>query len=131
MRLTANFQKGDKERVLKNINAMATDDDFSPAFRRVGQIIRFEVEGRIPKDTRELVESWNYQHLSDKSAEFGFDIDYGAYQHEGGDGKDKVIVNRPAGGESYYLTNAINAKKSQIEIAIGKFVQEKIFKNIK
>ena len=130
MKITANFKKGDKERLLKNLNAMAQDDNFSAGFRRVGQIIRFEVEGRIPKDTRELVESWEYQHIDNKKAEFGFTIIYSAYQHEGGD-DDRVIENRPAGGETYYLTNAINDKKSQIEIAIGKFVQEKIFKNTK
>src|SRR6056297_591468 len=98
MRITANFRKGDKERVLKNLNAMAQDDNFSAGFRRVGQIIRFEVEGRIPKDTRELVESWEYQHINNKKAEFGFTARHSAYQHEGGDGR-RVIINRPAGGE--------------------------------
>ncbi|MGL4402784.1 MAG: HK97 gp10 family phage protein [Fusobacteriaceae bacterium] len=128
MRITAHFNEDDKARLLRSLSDLAKDDNLTAPFRKVAQTVKVEVEGRIPKDTRELVSSWKYEQKSDKEATFGFTAEYAAYQHEGGDGKDKVIIKRPAGGESYFLTNAINAKKSDIEVIIGKFIQQKIFK---
>lgn len=129
MKVTANFNKKDKANLLKSLSNLAQDDNLSSPFRKVAQTIRFETEGRIPKDTRELVKSWEYEQKSDKEARFGFTAEHSAYQHEGQreDGSHK-IVNRPAGGESFYLTNAIENKKDDIETIIGKFYQTKIFK---
>ncbi len=127
MRITANFNKSDKKRLLKSLEELAKDQNLSTPFRKVAQTIQFEAEGRTPKDTRELVSSWQYEQKENTKATVGFTAEHSAYQHEGGDG-NRRIRNRPAGGESYYLTNAINAKKSDIEVIIGKFIQEKIFK---
>jgi len=127
MRITANFNKSDKKRLLKSLEELAKDQNLSTPFRKVAQTIQFEAEGRTPKDTRELVSSWQYEQKKNTKSTFGFTAEYAAYQHKGGD-DDRTIENRPADGESYYLTNAINAKKSDIEVIIGKFIQEKIFK---
>lgn len=129
-RITANFKKGDKERLLKNLSELAKDDNLTAPFRKVAQTVRTEVEARIPKDTRDLVSSWKYNQTDPKSAELGFNIVYAAYQHEGGDGY-RIIRNRPAGGETGFLVNAIEHKKTDIEVIIGKFYQEKIFKSVK
>lgn len=128
MRITANFNQNDKKRLLRSLGELAKDQNLSNPFRKVAQTIQFEVEGRIPKDTRELVSSWEYEQKGNKKATVGFTAKYAAYQHEGGD-DDRRVENRPAGGESFYLTNAINAKKADIEVIIGKFIQEKIFKS--
>jgi len=130
MKVSANFNKKDKKNLLKSLSKIAQDDDLSSPFRKVAQTIRFEVEGRIPKDTRELVKSWEYEQKSDKEAGVGFTAEYAAYQHEGQrkDGSHK-IKNRPADGESFYLTNAIENKKDDIKTIIGKFYQTKIFKS--
>jgi hypothetical protein len=130
MRVTAHFEEGDKGRLLTSLSNMAKDNDFDPAFRKIGQTIRFEVEGRIPKDTRELVESWGYEQQSNSLAEFGFNAVHSAYQHEGGD-KTRKIVNRPAGGESKFLANSIEAKKNDLQNIVGHFVKTIIYKNSK
>ena len=60
-----------------------------------------------PYDTGQLYKSYFYKKTGEYKAEFGLNIEYAAYQHEGGD-STRTIKNRPAGGETYFMLNTIN-----------------------
>jgi hypothetical protein len=78
------------------------------ALARVGIEIRRKSIEKTPRGLGELVNSWKVES-DGLSIEAGFDIVYAMYQHQGmrQDGTH-IIINRPAGGETYFLKNAID-----------------------
>lgn len=78
------------------------------ALAKIGIEVRRKVMPKTPRDKGGLINSWKVES-EDLSIEMGFDIVYAMYQHQGRreDGSH-IIVNRPAGGETYFLKNAMD-----------------------
>lgn len=96
------------------------------ALSKVALEMRKDVIPRVPRDTGELVNSWEVQKTDDY-IEAGFNLIYAQYQHQGmrADGT-YIIRNRPAGGETYFFKNSINANlKKYFDI-----FEEEVFKQL-
>lgn len=79
------------------------------ALSKVALKIRSDVIPKTPRGLGGLVNSWRIEKGFSNDIEVGFDIIYAAYQERGMRFKgDRVIVNRPAGGETRFLGNAID-----------------------
>lgn len=78
------------------------------ALAKIGIETRRKVIPKTPRGDGDLVNSWKVESKN-LSIEMGFDIVYAMYQHQGmrEDGTH-IIVNRPGGGETYFLKNAID-----------------------
>lgn len=98
------------------------------ALSKVVLEVRKDVIPKTPRDKGELVNSWQVEKKK-FTIEAGFNLIYAMYQHQGRrqDGSH-VIVNRPAGGETYWYKNSLerNKKKYQ-QIIVDEF--KKIFKS--
>ena len=75
--------------------------------KAVSKQVLADMRNVTPYDTGQLYKSYFYKKTGEYKAEFGLNIEYAAYQHEGGDGI-RTIKNRPAGGETYFMLNTIN-----------------------
>lgn len=72
------------------------------------------MEPLTPYDTGELYNSTFIQPKAKLKTWFGLNIEYAAYQHEGGDGV-RVIRNRPAGGETYFMLKTLNTNNKKYQ----------------
>lgn len=108
------------------INSIAKE-----ALHVVAKQIQKDSKPLVPKDTKDLVNSWKVENSGTLSLEAGYDIIYAMYQHQGvrSDGTH-IIRNRPAGGESFFLKKPIdrNLKSyykmyaKEIETQLSKFL---------
>lgn len=95
---------------------------------KVGIEVKRKVTPKTPRDTGELLNSWKVE--SDTlSIEMGYDIIYAMYQHQGRrqDGS-YIIVNRPAGGETYFLKNALEENYDTILQIFAKTIENELIK---
>lgn len=78
------------------------------ALSKVAIQIRRDSINKVPRAKGGLINSWKVEK-SDLTIEMGYDIIYAMYQHQGrrADGTH-IIRNRPAGGQSYYLSEPLN-----------------------
>lgn len=78
-----------------------------------------DVEPRVPNDKGELLASWN-TYLTGNDGYFGFDAEHGSYQNQGRrkDGT-RVIRNRPAGGETYFMQNTLENNRDKYAKILG------------
>jgi len=78
------------------------------ALLAVAKEMRRDSNRNLPIDTKELYDSW-VEELDGDDLLAGYDIIYAMYQHQGRrqDGTH-IIVNRPAGGKTYFLKLAID-----------------------
>lgn len=76
---------------------------------KIASELKSDVIPKTPKETEELINSWREEEQSDDLLIVGFDIIYAAYQERGKRFYGThIIVNRPAGGETGFMKNAID-----------------------
>lgn len=99
--------------------------DCNEVLDSIAEEIRTDVIQYIPLgETRNLYDSFSY-HSTKDTLRVGFNIVYGAYQHQGGDGK-RVIVNRPAGGETFFLRHTVVSNRSKYLNILGQDFSRRI-----
>lgn len=97
---------------------------------KVALELRGDVIPRTPRGLGQLVNSWRVEKGFDNDLEVGFDIIYAAYQERGKreDGT-YVIKNRPAGGETGFMTKTIDENLQKYLDIFEKVVFTELFKN--
>lgn len=86
--------------------------------RRAAEFVLDEAKSRAPALTGELRES-GYVVESGEGVRVGFDAPHAKRQHY-------VDYEHPRGGERLFLTNAINASKSQIEQIVADEIRRRM-----
>ena len=112
--------KADIDQAIKNINLfdgkINNPKVVKKALEETAELIYRDTKPKVPKDTAELLNSWKTEPATKNSIIAGFDLAYAMYQHQGrrADGTH-IIRNRPAGGESFFLSKTVdqNLKKYQ------------------
>lgn len=94
----------------------------------IARDIQKEALERTPYDTGALYESSDVIRYFDNTA-LVYNVPYASYQHEGQrrDGSRK-IQNRPAGGETYFLRNAIVDRGAELFSEPMQFIENEIVK---
>ena len=104
----------DVNAALKKINKSLSQKSAMRAirsgFHRIGKQLHQDSKTRVPNDTGELYNSFNYL-IDGDTLEAGFNTEYAMYQHRGmrADGSH-IIENRPAGGETGFLNNTLESE---------------------
>ena len=107
----------DKQTITKN---------YKKALYTVAKQINNDSKSKVPQDTLDLLNSWVIKWKGDDLLA-GYDIIYAMYQHQGrrADGTH-IIRNRPAGGQSFYLSTTLTANVKKYY----KLFEREFFKNI-
>lgn len=111
----------------KNLERLARNARKYVVGAEIANQIREDAKARVPNDTGELEAS--YHSFNEGNSLFvGYGAEYASYQHQGRrrDGS-RIIRNRPAGGETYFLKNTLIANKNKYAVLIGR----DFFKSIK
>lgn len=115
MQIKVDLDARDFQTYLKSIkNKKRIEKIIQKSLAKVGIFTRRSVIPKTPRDSGDLLNSWKVKSKY-LSIEVGFDIVYALYQHQGMREKGThIIINRPAGGETYFLKNAINENINKI-----------------
>ena len=105
------------EDAIKNfekIEKKAAKNAYEKAVKDVAEKIGELSSDKVPVDEGILKSTFTVQKLNGKWF-CGYNTEYAAYQHEGKDSNgDRIIVNRPGGGQSKFLTGPIQKNQKQL-----------------
>ena len=111
--LQINFETKTLEAFFKGINKATVSKAVNIAITKVVLEFKKDVLPNTPRDKGQLLNSWKVEK-KDLTIEAGYDEIYAMYQEMGmrQDGSH-VIVNRPAGGKTFFMKETIdeNAQK--------------------
>jgi len=119
--------------VLKKINRAKDKSRIkravAKALAKIALELRSDVIPKTPRGTGELMNSWRVEKGVDNDITVGFDIIYAAYQERGmrADGSRR-IQNRPAGGETKFLQNAIDENLQKYFMMYEEIILTELFK---
>jgi len=103
------FDTKEFNKLLNNLNGSKLDKSINKALKKVVNQIQIDTKPHVPNDTSDLLNSWEIDEISFNEIEAGYNIIYAMYQHQGRreDGTH-IILNRPAGGKSFFLKETID-----------------------
>jgi len=103
------FDTKEFNKLLNNLNGSKLDKSINKALKKVVNQIQIDTKPHVPNDTSDLLNSWEIDEIRFNEIEAGYNIIYAMYQHQGRreDGTH-IILNRPAGGKSFFLKETID-----------------------
>jgi len=103
------FDTKEFNKLLNNLNGSKLDKSINKALKKVVNQIQIDTKPHVPNDTSDLLNSWEIDEISFNEIQAGYNIIYAMYQHQGRreDGTH-IILNRPAGGKSFFLKETID-----------------------
>ena len=106
---------------MRGIEKQLVDIAYGQACHDLGDKIGELTKEKTPLDKGDLRGSFTVQKIGDKWV-CGYNTEYAAYQHQGMDKNgDRIIINRPSGGQSFFLSQPVQANK----VVLLKFLQQR------
>lgn len=103
------FDTKEFNKLFNNLTGSKLDKSINKALKKVASQIQTDTKPHVPNDTSDLLNSWEIDEISFNEIDAGYNIIYAMYQHQGRreDGTH-IILNRPAGGKSFFLKETID-----------------------
>jgi hypothetical protein len=110
----------------RNLGKLTAKNIYSNAIQDTAEKILELAEPKVPHEEG-ILESSKTIIKQNGDVLVGYNSEYASYQHQGvrKDGT-RIIVNRPAGGESFFLTQTVQQNQNQLV----EFTKERIKKQL-